>query len=163
MNGEGVAEKADLFIGKAREVVKLKIRLFDDSGKMLPNALYHLEVGDEKFDGTASNGWVEQKLKSTATPDDCWLEWEKDQSGNFLYSMELNLKFGGKEEESLVKHLKNIGYIPDPKITGISDITEDFKHRFYLRGNVKREAILKLSGKGVEDVKSGAKLLASLQ
>lgn len=163
MNGEGLAEKADLFTGKAREVVTLKIRLFDDASNMLPNAAYHLEVGDEKFDGTANNGWVEQKLKATTAPDYCLLRWQKDQSGNFLYSSELNLKFEGTPEESLIKHLKNIGYIHEPEDTKVSGITDDFKHRFCLRGNVKTDQIVKLSEKGVEDVKSGDKLFASLQ
>jgi hypothetical protein len=178
MSAEGIVENAEVFAGKAREVVVLKIRLFDDSGKMLPSAAYHLEAGNEKYDGAANNGWVEKKLKANATPESCWLEWEKDQSGNFLYCLELNLKFEGSKEESLTKHLKNIGYIPDPEMNGgapadsqmpddvrnrISDMVDDFKSRFYLRANVKPDEIVKLSEKGVEDVKLGDTLLASLQ
>lgn len=173
--GEGMAQNAEQFTAKAKEVVALKIRLFDDAGNMLLTAAYHLEVGDEKFDGTASDGWVKQKLKATAVPDSCWLEWQKDQSGNFMYSLDLNLKFEGSREESLISHLKNIGYIPDPELTrdcsqtpeeaaaSFFDVLDDFKNRFYLRGNVKSDQILKLCEKGVEGLNSGDKLLASLQ
>jgi hypothetical protein len=163
MSAEGIVEKADTFTGEARECLLLKIRLFDESGRVIPNADYRLTVGKEKIDGTANDGWVEKKIKVKEVPDQCLVEWDKDKDGDYKYSLEVNLKFKGvSEKEALIRRLENLGYIYDPRLTEISDILRDFKLRFRLPKDLNLEDIIDLHDKDFKDIQARKKLFDSL-
>jgi hypothetical protein len=135
------------------EPLALKIRLFDPSGKIIPDASYRLVVGEEEIEGTAKDGWVENEIYLITTPDQCYVEWDKDKNGEYRYSLDVYLKFKKiNDDEALLRRLKNLGYIPNPKLTNISDIFDDFKLRFRLRKDVRQEDIIHLHDKGLKDI-----------
>src|SRR5262249_20658754 len=107
---------------------KVRIRLFDPFTEGYSQVPYRLKVGDQTFEDTSQDGWIEVDVAEV--PETCTVEWgEAEEPGTYNFSHEAYLDFGsGDDEEARKRRLHNLGYFEDQDAEeNLAAFKEDFE------------------------------------
>lgn len=116
-----------------RFMEQLKVRLYDPSGRFVPNAPCRVTIGNQPPYLDKANGEAVIVLRDILTPKSCLIEWglepKEGEEPALVFQLDMLIVAQEKdEEEELNKKLNNLGYIDDAPSVNVEGFQRDYGH-----------------------------------